>query len=142
MMNPHIIIKSVLTVTKIGKNDDLQILVQYTQRVYSKEFAQIDVKIYDPIQNKLKDFNQNYGFLTNTNVEIIILDANNEEFYSAVEITNDKGFVETEFYIPERYPRESLTVIINAENENSKSSKILQIFTLGEVPSNNTSPPP
>jgi len=141
-MNPHIIIKSVLTVTKIGKNDDLQILVQYTQRVYSKEFAQIDVKIYDPIQNKLKDFNQNYGFLTNTNVEIIILDANNEEFYSAVEITNDKGFVETKFYIPERYPRESLTVIINAENENSKSSKILQIFTLGEVPNNNTSPPP
>lgn len=126
--------------TVLEKNDNLQILVQYTQRVYSKTTAQIDVKIYDPEQNKLRNFNQNYGFLTNTNVEVIVLDENDEEFVSFTGITNDKGFFETEFFIPERYPRETLTVTINAEDEDSESSKILQIFTLGAIPDNGSSP--
>ncbi|KFM19983.1 hypothetical protein AAA799P11_00287 [Marine Group I thaumarchaeote SCGC AAA799-P11] len=124
----------------IEKEDDLQIIVQYTQRVYSKQYATIEIKTYDPEQNKLKDFNQNYGFLANINIEIIVLNENNEEFYSTNGITNNKGFFETEFYIPERYPQETLTVTINAEDNDSKSSKILQVFTLGAIPDNDSSP--
>jgi len=45
------------------KKDDLSILVQYTQRVHSKNFAQIDIKIYDKQQNKLNDFAQKDGLL-------------------------------------------------------------------------------
>lgn len=117
--------------TMIEKEDDLQILVQYTQRVYSKQTASIDIKIYDPEQNKLNDFNLNYGFIPNTNVKVVVLDENNEEFYSSTGVTNDRGLFETEFYIPERYPQETMTITINAGDDDSESSKILQMFTLG-----------
>ena len=121
------------------KNDDLQILVKYTQRVYSKQHAEIEIKTYDPNQNKLKDFNQNYGFLENVNIKVTVLDENNDEFYSVTGVTNNKGFFETEFYIPERYPKETLTVTINAEDDDSRSSKILQVFTLGAIPKGDSS---
>ncbi|MHA7733933.1 hypothetical protein [Nitrosopumilus sp. S6] len=121
------------------KEDDLQILVKYSQRVYSKQTASIEIKTYDPEQNKLKDFNQNYGFIPNVNINLIVLDENNKEFYSVTGTTNTKGFFETKFYIPERYPQETLTVTITAEDENSKSSKILQMFTLGAIPDNDSS---
>lgn len=125
--------------TKLDKKNDLQILVQYTQRVYSKTTAHIDVKVYDMGQNKLNDFNQNYGYLSNIDIKVVVLNENNEEFYSTTGTTNNKGFFETEFYIPERYPRETLTIIITAEDEDSKSSKILQMFTLGAIPDNGNS---
>ena len=128
--------------TDFEKNDDLGVLVQYTQRVYSKQFVQIDIKIYDEQQNKLNDFNQNYGYISNTNIEVLVMNEDNQEFYSSSGITNNKGFFETEFLIPENSKRETLLVIINAENEDSKSSKILQIFSLGRIPANSTSSPP
>ena len=119
----------------IEKNQDISILVQYTQRIYDKSFARIDVKIYDTEQNRLNDFNQNYGFVPNTHIEILVVDEEDQEFYSTDGIINDKEILEIEFYIPENSKRETLTVTINAENENSKSSKILQIFSLGRAPS-------
>ena len=128
--------------TVFEKKDDLGILVQYTQRVYSKQFAQIDIKIYDKEQNKLNDFNLNYGYVSNTNIEVLVIDEDNQEFYSSSGITNNKGFFETEFLIPENSIRETLTVTINAENENSKSSKILQLFSLGRIPHGNSTPVP
>ena len=128
--------------TVFEKKDDLGILVQYTQRVYSKQFAQIDIKIYDKQQNKLNDFNQNYGYVSNTNIEVLVIDEDNQEFYSSSGITNNKGFFETEFLIPENSIRETLIVTVNAENENSKSSKILQIFSLGRIPDGNSTPAP
>lgn len=126
--------------TTIDKEDDLQILVQYTQRVYSKQYATIEIKTYDPVQNKLNDFNLNYGFVPDININVMVLDENNQEFYSAKGITNNKGFFDTEFYIPERYPQETLTVTIMAEDEDSESSKILQVFTLGARPDKDSSP--
>lgn len=126
----------------IEKKDDLGVLVQYTQRVYSKQFAQIEVKIYDKQQNKLNDFNLNYGHISNTNIEILVMDEDNQEFYFSSGITNNKGFFETEFLIPDNSKRETLTVTINAENEDSKSSKILQIFSLGRTSVSESSPPP
>jgi len=126
--------------TVFEKKDDLGVLVQYTQRVYAKQFAQIDVKIYDKEQNKLNDFNQNYGYISNTDITIIVLDEDNQEFHSSSGITNDRGFFETEFLIPDNSKRESLTVTINAENEDSKSSKILQIFSLGRIPDTGVGP--
>jgi hypothetical protein len=125
----------------IEKNDDLAILVQYTQRIYDKSFALIDVKIYDTEQNRLNDFNQNYGFVPNTHIEILVVDEEDQEFYSTDGVINDKEILEIEFYIPENSKRETLTVTINAENENSKSSKILQIFSLGRAPSDGASSP-
>jgi len=117
----------------IEKNQDISILVQYTQRIYEKSFAQIDVKIYDIEQNRLNNFYQNYGFVPNTNIQVLVVDEENQEFYSTNGITNDKGFLEIEFFVPEK-TRETFTVTINAENEDSKTSKILQIFSLGERP--------
>ena len=133
-------VEKVTEETTEEKEDDLQILVQYTQRVYSKQTALVDVKVYDPEQNKYNDFNLNYGFLKNIDIKIVVLDENNEEFYSTNGITNDKGFFETEFFIPERFPQETLTVTVSAEDNNSKSSKILQMFTLGAIPDNDSSP--
>ena len=126
----------------IEKNQDISILVQYTQRVYEKNFAKIDVKIYDIDQNRLNDFNQNYGFVPNTNIEILVVDEESHEFYSTDGITNNKGLLEIEFYIPENSKRETLTLTINAENENSESSKILQMFSLGRTPSDGAASPP
>jgi len=117
----------------IEKNQDISILVQYTQRIYEKSFAQIDIKIYDLEQNRLNDFNQNYGFVPNTSIEVLVIDEENQEFYSTDGSTNDKGFFEIEFFIPEN-TKETFTVTINAENEDSKTTKILQIFSLGERP--------
>lgn len=79
----------------------------------------------------MKDFNQNYGFISNTDIKKIILDEDGEEFYSINGINNDRGFFSAEFLIPKNSQRQILTVTINAENENSKSSKILQVFSLG-----------
>ncbi|QDI89652.1 hypothetical protein Nisw_00615 [Candidatus Nitrosopumilus sp. SW] len=132
--------KSLQEEDTVEKKDDLQILVKYSQRVYSKQTASIEIKTYDPEQNKLKDFNQNYGFIPNINIKVIVLDENNNEFHSTTGITNSKGFFETEFYIPERYPQETLTVTITAEDDDSTSSKILQVFTLGAIPDNGSSP--
>ena len=125
----------------IEKNQDISILVQYTQRIYDKSFARIDVKIYDTEQNRLNDFYQNYGFIPNTHIEILVVDEEDQEFYSTDGIINDKEILEIEFYIPENSKRETLTVTINAENENSKSSKILQIFSLGRAPSDGAASP-
>jgi len=73
------------------------------------------------------------GFVPNTNIEVLVVDEENQKFFSMNGITNDKGFLEIEFFIPEQ-SRETFTVTINAENENSKTSKMLQIFSLGQPP--------
>ena len=120
-------------IINIEKNNELSIVVQYTQRVYAEKLALIDIKIFDPKQNILDDFNQNYGLFSNTDIEVTVLDEENQEFYSINGITNDKGLLEIEFLIPENSIQQTLTVTINAENENSKSSKIFEIFSLGEI---------
>ncbi len=125
----------------VEKKDDLAILVQYTQRVYSEKFIQIDIKIFNKEQNKLNDFYQNDGRLSNINIEVIIVDEDSQNVYSSNGITNNNGLYEMEYLIPENSKRETLTVTINAENENSKSSKILQIFSLGRVPSDGAASP-
>ena len=123
---------------QIGKieeeNNDLTIVVQYTQRDHSKQFIFIDVKIFDKEQNKHDDYNQNYGYVSNTNVNLNIADDDKQEIFSSVGITNDKGLFETKYLIPDNSKRETLTITINAENENSISSKILQVFALGNIP--------
>ena len=121
------------------KKDDLALAVQYTQRVHSKQFVFIDVKVFDKEQNNYNDYNQNYGHIPNTNINIIITDEENNEVFSSNGITNDKGLFETKYMIPDNSKRETLTILINAENENSLSSKILQIFTLGNIPSDGSS---
>ena len=125
--------KSNQEVIQIEKNDEISILVQYTQRVYSEKDVQIDIKTFHPGQNISNDFNQNYGFISNTSISVIVLDEGNQEFYSSNGVTNDKGLLEIQFPIPENYPRQTFEVTINAENENSKSSKTFQIFSLGEA---------
>lgn len=118
------------------KQDDLAILVQYTQRVHSKHLIQIDIKIFDEEQNKLNNFYQNDGYVSNTNIEVMILDEKGQEYYSTTG-TTDEGFYKFEYLIPDQSKRETLTATINAENEHSKSSKILQIFSLGNEPTDN-----
>ena len=93
----------------IEKNDDLAILVKYTQRIYDKSFVRIDIKIYDAEQNRLNDFYQNYGFIPNTHIEILVVDEENQEFYSTDGIINDKEILEIEFYIPENSKRENFS---------------------------------
>jgi len=126
--------KTIQTEINVEKKDDLAILVQYTQRVYSEKFIQIDIKIFNEDQNKLNDFYQNYDFIPNTNIEVMIINEDSQNVYSVNGITTNKGLYEMEYLIPENSKRETLTVTINAENENSKSSKILQVFSLGRAP--------
>ena len=122
------------------KSDDVLILMQYTERLYSGQTAKIDIKIFDINQNKLNDFNQNYGHIPNTNIKITVVDKNGQIFSSSDGITNERGFYNTEFFIPKNSQSETFTVIINAENDNSKLSKTIQIFNLGEVPDHGTAP--
>ena len=118
-------------VIPIQKDENISIVTQYTQRIFSEDYLEIDVKIYNKAQNILNDFNQNYGFVTDTEINIVILDEENNEFYSSSGITNDKGYFTTKYLVPENSPSETLTVAITAENENSKASKIFEIFNLG-----------
>ena len=127
--------KPIVVVETQDKKDDLASAVQYTQRVYSKQFIIIDVKVFDKEQNSYGNYNQNYGYVPNTNVTIVITDEDNNEVFSSNGITNDKGLFGTNYLIPDNSKRETLTVTINAENENSSSSKILQVFALGNIPS-------
>jgi hypothetical protein len=66
---------------------------------------------------------------------VTITNEENNEIFSSDGITNDKGLFETKYLIPDNSKRETLTVTINAENESSSSSKILQAFVLGNIPS-------
>ena len=112
----------------VEKNQDISIVVQYTQKIYENNFARIDVKIYDTGQNKLNDFYQNHGLVPNTNIKGLVIYDEDQEFYSIDGITNDNGLLEIEFFVP-TYTVGEFIVTINAENENSKTSKILQIFS-------------
>ncbi|AJW70929.1 hypothetical protein [Nitrosopumilus adriaticus] len=124
--------KTIETQNTVEKQDDLAILVQYTQRVYSEKFVKLDIKIFDKKQNKLNDFYQNYGHIQNINIGVTIVNEDNQEIFSSSGITNENGLFQTEYFIPENSKRETLTVTITAESENSKSSKLLQVFSLGE----------
>jgi len=117
------------------KTDDLAIVTQYTQRAHSKQAIFVDIKIFEKEQNEYNDFYQNYGYITNTNIKVTITDGDNLEIFSSTGITNDKGLFETKYLIPDNSKRETLTITINAENDDSMSSKILQVFTLGNIPS-------
>lgn len=123
----------------IEKKDDLAIVIQYTQRVHTKNLILIDIKIFDEHQNTLNNFYQNDGTVANTNIEVLIIDEDDQVFYSSNGTTNEKGLYEIEYLIPDNSKRETLTVTINAENENSSSTKILQIFSLGNEPSDGSS---
>jgi len=126
----------------VEKKDDLAILVQYTQQIFSKKFANISMYIFDKEQNTLNDFYQKDGRLPNTDIKVLVLDGNSEKFYSSNGTTDNFGFFETEFWIPDNYKRDTFIVTIDVENENSKSSKILQIFSLGnEIRKGNSTTP-
>ncbi len=116
----------------VEKQDNLSIVVKYSQRVYSKESVSISIKIFDPNKNKLNDFYQNYGMISNTQIKVTVLD-NNIEIFSGEGTTNENGLFEIGFIAPVDKVN-TYTVTINAENENSMSSKILQIFNLGTSP--------
>lgn len=128
--------KIIQTEQSVDGKEDLEIVVQYTQRAHSKQPVFIDVKIFDKEQNKHNYFNQNYGQISNVNVQVSITDENNQEVFSFEGITNDDGLIETKYLIPDNSGIETLTVTINAENENLISSKILQVFVLGNLSNN------
>jgi len=116
----------------VEKQDNLSIIVKYSQRVYSKESVSISIKIFDPIKNKLNDFYQNYGMISNTQIQVTVMD-NNIEIFSGEGTTNENGLFEIGFINPVDKVN-TYAVTINAENENSMSTKILQIFNLGTSP--------
>ena len=118
------------------KNDDLEIVTQYTQRVHSKQVIFIDVKIFENEQNNYINFNQNYGYITNTDIKVEITNEENLEVFSSNGITNENGLYQTEYLIPDNSRIETLTITINVDNDNSSSSKILQVFTLGNLSNN------
>ena len=133
-------ISQIQNITEKEKLSDMAILTQYTEKLYSGQTAKIDMKIFDKDQNKLNNFNQNYGYIPNTNIKITVLDKNGQIFSSSEGITNERGFYNAQFFIPKNNQNEIFTVIIIAENDNSKSTKTIQIFNLGKVPDHDNSP--
>ena len=123
------------------KIDDLSIASQYTQRAHSKQFIFVDVKIFEHEQNKYNKFDQNFGFISDVEIQVTITNEDQEEIFSSVGISNNKGLFETKYLIPDNSKRETLTITINAENDNSSSSKILQVFTLGNIQNSNSPNP-
>ena len=128
--------KSIQVEEAKNKNNDLAIAMQYTQRAHSKQYVYIDAKIFDKEQNKYNYFDQNHGQISNVTVHISITDENNFEIFTFQGITNDQGLIETEYLIPDNSKIETLTITINAENDISHSSKILQVFILGNLSNN------
>ena len=124
------------------KTDDLSIATQYTQRAHSKQFIFVDVKIFEHEQNKYNKFDQNYGFIPDVEIQVIITNEDQQEIFSSVGVSNDKGLFETKYLIPDNSKRETLTITISAENNNSLSSKIFQVFTLGNIQNSNSPNPP
>lgn len=118
--------------SNVEKKDDLAIVIQYSSHVYAKKYAYISTKIFDEEQNKINNFNQKTGLIPDVNIEILVLDGKNQEFFSTNGTTNASGFFEARFWIPDNYPRETFTATIDAENENSESSKIFQMYTIGK----------
>jgi hypothetical protein len=133
-------ISQIEKIEKKEKSDNILILTQYTEKLYSGQTAKIDMKIFDKDQNKSNNFNQNYGYIPNTNIKITVLDKNGQTFSSSEGITSDRGFYNAQFFIPKNNQNVIFTVIIDAENDNSKLSKTIQIFNLGEVPDHDNSP--
>lgn len=123
------------------KIDDLSIATQYTQRAHSKQFIFVDVKIFEHEQNKYNKFDQNFGFISDVDIQVTITNEEQEEIFSSVGISNDKGLFETKYLIPDNSKRETLAITINAENDNSSSSKIFQVFTLGNIQNSNSPNP-
>lgn len=81
----------------VEKNQDISIIVQYTQRIYEDNFARIDIKIYDKEQNKFNEFYQNYGLVPNTNIKVLVIDNKNQEYYSTDGITNGMDYLKLNF---------------------------------------------
>ena len=96
--------------------------------------AAIEIKIFDKEQNRLNNFYQNYGHISDTSIEIIVIDEDGKTVFSSSGTVNDFGFFEIEFLILDNSKRETLTATINVENKTSKSNKVLQIFSLGAKP--------
>ena len=124
--------------TSFEKNNDILILTKYTQRVYSKDLAAIEIKIFDKQQNNLNNFYQNFGHVSDVNTMITVIDEEGKEVFSSNGTTNERGFFGTEFLILDNSKKETLTVTINVENEVSKATKVLQIFSLGAEPQNDS----
>lgn len=122
------------------KLDNISIVTQHTERVYSGQTAKINMKIFDSSQNRLNIYSQNYGYISNANINMTVLDKTGKVFFSSDGITDERGFFGTDFFIPKNMQSNTFTVIINAENDNSKSSKTIQIFNLGQVPDHDNSP--
>ena len=118
----------------IEKDDNILLLLKYTQRAYSEKTVYVDVKIYDKDQNKLNDFNQNYGFISDVSVNVEITNEDEQIVFSSNGVTDENGLFETQYPIPENSKRETLLLTIDAENESSATSKILQVFSLGQIP--------
>lgn len=116
---------------KTEKKDDLAVSVQYPSQVHSRTYAFISVKIFDEEKNPLNDYNQKDGTISNVNINVLVIDGRSQEFFSTNGTTNDSGFYETKFWIPDNYRRDTLTVTVDAENKNSESSKILKVYTIG-----------
>jgi hypothetical protein len=114
------------------KKEDIAIVIQYTSHTYAKKYAYISTKIFDEEQNKINNFNQKVGLVPDVNIEIVVLDGKSQEFFSTNGTTDTSGLFETRFWIPDNYPRETLTVTIDADNEKSESSKIFQMYTIGK----------
>lgn len=115
------------------RKNDITILVQYTQRVYSETLAKIDVKVFHADKIIGNNFFQNYGQVPNTNITITVTNSEDQEIHSFRGLTSNAGLFEAEFFIPENSRQETITARIDAYNENSETSKILQIFNLGRI---------
>lgn len=102
------------------------------QNIIYKKTAKIDVKIFNKTQNKLNNFNQNYGFIKNTHIEFVVLNEQNEIFVTFTSKTDDNGLFSSKFFSQENIPQETFTIEITAENENSKSFKTIEIFNLAK----------
>lgn len=115
------------------KQDNLSILVKYSQRVYSNQDILIQIKTFDPEINTKNDFTQNYGLIPNTDIQVNIIDDEGITIFSENGKSNENGSYETQFRVPVDKIT-TYTMKINSSNDSSESSKILQIIHAGADP--------
>ena len=119
---------------ELNKQDNLSILVKYSQRVYSNQDVLILIKIFDSEINQSNDFTQNYGTIKDVNIHVDVTDDENMMIFSSNGTTNEMGFYETKFRMPVDKIN-TYVMTVSASNENSLSSKVFQIIHAGADPS-------
>ncbi len=120
---------------------EMKVLVKHTDRVYWQYSYFITVRVFDAELNQFNNFDQNWGYVSGTNILVEIFNEDDELLTSMSGKTGNTGFFESKYYVAAHLaPRGTYTVNVTADNGQDKVTKTLSMFVLGQAPRTDSSP--